>query len=142
MPGDLNRSITIAVGIIDGAVKGEGLADVRCALDQEGSITIIDERNWEVVGIDRLSESLCIGVGDVCSDAVTFKGFGDDEGRVGAEFPPIDAIERGLPGDLNRSITIAVGIIDGAVKGEGLADVRCALDQEGSITIIDVWNIG
>ena len=59
-------------------MDGECLADVWRALDCEGCITVVDERNGEIVGADGFAESLSIGVGDSCIDSMPLEGFGND----------------------------------------------------------------
>ena len=57
-----------------------------------------------------------------------------------ADFPPVRAIQRGLPGDLKCTITIAVWIVCRAADGDDFADCGGALDEEVGVAVVDVWN--
>jgi len=52
-----------------------------------------------------------------------------------AHFPPSDAIQRGLPADLDGAITI--GIVGESADEHGLADCWGALDRKGGVPVIN-----
>ena len=81
---------------------------------------------------------MTIGVLDVCPDVLPFQVVGNGEGGVGAKERPVDAVAGLEPGE--GGCPIPIGISDGLRDGEGLTDCWSALNQEGSVAVIDVGN--
>ena len=81
---------------------------------------------------------MTIRVIDGCSNPIPLQGIGNLEGVLGAGAGPVDAVLGLEPGDGARATAIAIWVLAGLCNGEGLADFRAALDEEGGITIIDI----